>query len=85
MSTQPEPAADTEADGGGITGGRLVAPEGCWLTAGWDMNWYDVRPHATEIEALRYTARDPYMGRSTFFVPFGEELHDRHRIGASDA
>jgi hypothetical protein len=76
--------ADTEAVPSADMCERLVAPEGCWLTAGWDMNWYDVRPHASEIEALRYAAREPYMGRGTFFVPFGEELHDRHRIRASD-
>lgn len=53
--------------------------DGCWITAGWDMNWYDVRPHATEIDALRYCAKED-MGRSTFFVPWGEELHDKHHI-----
>lgn len=53
---------------------------GCWLTAGWDMNWYDVTPHACEMDALRYAAKEPYLNRSVFFVPWGEVLHDRHHI-----
>lgn len=60
---QPQLSADT------------VRPAGVWITAGWDMNWYDVRPWPNELEALRYINKDPYMGRQAYFIPFGEELH----------
>lgn len=45
---------------------------GVWITAGWDWNWYDVRPHANELDALRFAANND--GIRAFFVEYGREL-----------
>ena len=52
-----------------------VAPAGVWVTFQYAAceNCWDVRPHASELEALKFLATLSYPDRVQF-VPFGEVL-----------
>jgi len=49
-----------------------VSTEGIWITAGWDLKWYDVVPHETAEQALEYLSHN--QGYYVRFVPWGTEL-----------
>lgn len=56
---------------------------GVWVSHSWDIGATDVRPHASEIEALRWVNAHGYG--SAMFLPFGETVEEVDRARRLDS
>lgn len=50
---------------------------GVWVSHSWDMGPTEVRPHASEIDALRLINEQGWG--EVVFVPFGKSVDEAHR------